>query len=110
MTFLFDRYPTLTLYISNRCTQHCRFCFNVSVFAATYNLNFEDITKLILKGVQEKQIKAVWFSGGEPLLSKHLVPSIQFAQQNQIKTIITTNGTILCRDIFRRIINKIVLC
>jgi MoaA/NifB/PqqE/SkfB family radical SAM enzyme len=93
--FPFDRYPTLTMHISSRCNQKCRFCFKQNEFWSGDNLSFKDVTALTQKGIDEYGIKGIWFGGGEPLLYDSLDDAIRLGKQKHLKLIITTNGVAL---------------
>lgn len=61
--------------------------------------------KDILKQLKERGIQEVVFSGGEPFLRKDLIDIISYAKSLQLSAGIITNGFLLDRPLFDKLIN-----
>ncbi len=84
------------------CNLRCSFCFGPQHKIPPINTDkaIEIIKKLAANGV-----KRIVFTGGEPTLIKDLPKILASAKNNQLSTVLATNGLLLWAD--KKILNKI---
>ncbi len=87
----------LTFEISTNCNMDCGFCFS-DWRNQTDKVNTKDAKKIIVR-MKESGLKAINFTGGEPLLRKDLPELINFSKELDLTTILTTNGILLEKKI-----------
>lgn len=82
---------------TNRCNLSCRHCYQDSEHAALAGeLSLEE--KLdVIDQMGRAHMPMVAFSGGEPTLSKDLIPAIERARRYDMHVTIATNGTTMTR-------------
>lgn len=109
---------TLTLEINQKCNLKCSYCYLGEKETAEMSYEVaENVILIILKKIekqdQRKRILKINFLGGEPLLSIALIQklvnfcNIQSIERNvKIIYTITTNGTIINREILNFMINN----
>jgi radical S-adenosyl methionine domain-containing protein 2 len=78
---------TVNWHFFNGCNMSCRYCF---VSKLSDSLNFSE--QLIILGKLSLYFSRINFVGGEPTLSKNLIPLIDKANALNMKTSIITNG------------------
>lgn len=90
--------PVVVWNCTRTCNLKCRHCY-----ADSHNkiykeeLNTEEAKKFIYD-LHLFRVPVILFSGGEPLLRKDLFELISYATQNNIRSTISTNGTIIDKD------------
>ncbi len=95
---------------TNRCNQHCYYCFydnekskDNNVYSERYvdrrqEIPWEKMQELI-KDFADMGVKAVTFSGGgDPLCYPHIVATVQMLRENGIDFALITNGQALSED------------
>ncbi len=75
------------------CNKDCSFCFNKSIIQNN-RLAKEDIFRVLDK-ISKSGIKAVRFTGGEPLLHKNIGEILKYAKSKGLYAILNTNGSLL---------------
>lgn len=82
--------------VTGTCNLNCRHClyFNNQKKPAP-DLTFEELTVILDSISRDGQIKAIWLSGGEPLLRKDLPRFAREISKRGIVPSISTNGTLL---------------
>lgn len=93
---------------TNKCNHRCFFCvYNPSFSGIHDNIDTNDEIswekmKEILEDFKEMGIKAVTLSGGgEPLVYKHIIPTLKRILEKKIKLSIITNGQLLEGEVAR---------
>lgn len=79
--------------ITERCNQHCPFCFAREDSAAS-DQNLEDIEKF-LENIKRSGITTVGIMGGEPTLRPDIVNILLLAKKNGLEVILSTNAIAL---------------
>jgi len=98
-----SRRPIVVWNCTRKCNLACMHCYSNSA-----NKDYEgELTtaqakKMILE-LEEFNVPVLLFSGGEPLLRKDLFELNDFAHQHHIRTVISTNGTLITKEIARQI-------
>jgi MoaA/NifB/PqqE/SkfB family radical SAM enzyme len=113
MLFWFSRkinYPLvgpriLQISLTNRCNLSCRMCSIANSLSKDQELS----TAQILHAIDEAQrygIKEVVLTGGEPFLREDLFEIAKYCHDKGLRSIITTNGTLMSEQIVEAIINS----
>lgn len=98
-----ERKPIVVWNMSRRCNLGCIHCYSDS-----YNVEYQDeLTpeegRRLIDDLAEFKAPVLLFSGGEPLLHKHLFDFGRYAKKKGIRTVISTNGTLITADVARDI-------
>ena len=83
--------------ITTKCNLNCKYCLSSSGCNGIYGLN-TDVAKKIIKELGDLGVNRLDFTGGEPLLRRDLGELIDYAKENNISTIVTTNTTLLNKN------------
>jgi radical SAM protein with 4Fe4S-binding SPASM domain len=102
------KYPVqINLEVNDKCNLRCKMCPRSS---NKYNLNTGTKMPLSLfkKIIDEKQLQAIAFGGGdEPLLNKDLPQMVKYASIRGVMDIrVTTNGTMLNRNLSEQLMEN----
>lgn len=83
-------------HLISTCNYRCRFCFarNLGEAPVSFDKGVEIIQKLVDLGMDK-----INFAGGEPLLHPRLLDYCRIAKEQGITVSITTNGSLLNKDI-----------
>ena len=90
--------PYYILELTPRCTQDCRYCYNVWKLRpelVTGELDTQGWCELIAKVQDEADRQLVTFSGGEPLLRDDFRDILAFCHRRGLESILITNGGLL---------------
>lgn len=101
----------LTLNVTRQCNLRCKHCYNeitdqdktLTEFSTKEGMS--TISQAISLG-----LKAILFTGGEPLLRKDLIDLMKFAKKNKLLVFLATNGTLIddqFTEKFKGIIDRI---
>ncbi len=99
LQFSADKKPVVVWNITRRCNLRCIHCY-----AHAKNQEFEnELTleegKQLMDDLSEFGCPVVLFSGGEPLMHPHLVELASYAVEKGMRAVISTNGTLITREI-----------
>lgn len=86
------------LELTTRCTQNCRYCYNVWKLRpdiVSGELDTQGWRELIAKLQDEAGCRVVTFSGGEPLLRDDWRDILAFCRRRGLESILITNGGLL---------------
>lgn len=93
-----DRKPIVVWNITSRCNLKCVHCYNDS----SLNTNCKEVStekaKEILCDLAGFGVPSVLFSGGEPFMRDDLFELIPFAADKGLRTVISTNGTLITAE------------
>jgi len=78
------------------CNLACYWCFNKSA-RKKHELSTQNIKKIIGK-IHGAGVKAVRFTGGEPLLRKDIFELLKYAKSKDLYVMLNTNGTFVDED------------
>lgn len=88
---------------TSRCNLSCRHCY----FEATSTEDPHELTKLeaqdFIEDLAGSKVPVLLFSGGEPLLRKDIFELGRFANDKGIRSVLSTNGTLITEAIAERI-------
>ncbi|HDM78347.1 MAG TPA: radical SAM protein, partial [Deltaproteobacteria bacterium] len=101
LQFSADKKPVVVWNVTRRCNLRCIHCY-----ARAKDKEFEnELTleegKMMLDDLSEFGCPVVLFSGGEPLMHPHLIELASYAVEKGMRAVISTNGTLITREIAR---------
>ena len=106
LQFSKDKKPVVVWNVTRRCNLKCVHCYSSSQnIQYSDELSTEEGKKLIAD-LASFGSPVMLFSGGEPLARKDLPELVQFAVDNGMRAVISTNGTLITKEkaaIFSRI-------
>jgi radical SAM protein with 4Fe4S-binding SPASM domain len=98
-----ERRPVVVWNITKACNLKCIHCYNDSGPAPADNELSTAEAKNVLKDLAHFGTPVILFSGGEPLLRRDIFELLQFAHQLGLRTVLSTNGTLINADIAKKI-------
>ena len=98
-----DKKPVIAWNVTRRCNLHCAHCYTDS-FDRQYEgeLTTEE-AKAVIDDLAAFGAPVILFSGGEPLLRPDLPELVERAQSRGIRSVISTNGTLLIHAVAREL-------
>ncbi|MHC4570655.1 MAG: radical SAM protein [Planctomycetota bacterium] len=98
-----ERRPIVVWNITRACNLKCVHCYNDSGSQrAEDELSMQE-AKEVLQDLAGFGVPSVLFSGGEPLLRKDLFELLGYARELGLRTVISTNGTLITADVAKQI-------
>ncbi len=88
--------PIVVWNVTNRCNLRCIHCY-ASANSDINELSTEQCFQII-DSLAEFKVPLILFSGGEPLLRKDIFEIAEYAKKKGIKSVLSTNGTLIDRD------------
>ena len=98
-----ERRPIVVWNITRACNLKCVHCYNDSGVGKAANEVSTDQAKSILDDLAEFGVPSVLFSGGEPLMRADLFELLGYAQERGMRTVISTNGTLITAQVAREV-------
>lgn len=98
-----DRQPIVVWNITRACNLKCVHCYNDSGTGKSSNDVTTTEAKAVLDDLAGFGVPSVLFSGGEPLMRPDLFDLIRYAGQRGLRTVISTNGTLITANVAKRI-------
>lgn len=98
-----DKKPVVVWNLTRRCNLFCAHCYTDS-----HDREYEgELTTQealrVIDDLAEFGVPVILFSGGEPLLRQDLFQLIAYARGKGIRGVLSTNGTLLTRDVARQL-------
>jgi len=90
-----DRHPIVVWNITRACNLKCVHCYNDSGAGKPSNEVSTDKAKEVIDDMARFGVPSVLFSGGEPLMRPDLFELIEYAVGKGLRTVISTNGTLI---------------
>ncbi len=97
------RKPIVVWNITRACNLRCVHCYNDSGPGKTCDDLSTDQAKAVIDDLAQFGVPSILFSGGEPLLRPDLFELLAYAIGKGVRTVISTNGTLIGADQARRI-------
>jgi radical SAM protein with 4Fe4S-binding SPASM domain len=98
-----DRKPVVVWNITKTCNLACIHCYTDS-YNKKYNEELTaDEAKKVITDLARFKIPSLLFSGGEPLMRKDIFELAQFAKENGIRPVLSTNGTLIDSAVAKKI-------
>src|SRR5680860_370938 len=101
LQFSSDKKPVVVWNITRRCNLRCMHCYSSSKnMEYADELNTQEGYALI-DDLAQFGAPVILFSGGEPLMRPDLLELARYATKSGIRAVISTNGTLISRDVAR---------
>ena len=97
---------SIQLHLTNECNLRCINCYANCGQPKTKELSEFDWRKIILE-FKRLGGKSIIISGGEPFLKHYLPELLSFIKENNLKTLVISNGTLIDRNIIDKIKDNI---
>ena len=101
-----ERRPIVVWNITRLCNLKCVHCYNDSGPDKKCNDATNEEAKAVLDDLTQFGVPSVLFSGGEPLMRQDLFDLIGYAGDIGLRTVISTNGTLISADVAKTIKEK----
>ena len=98
-----ERRPIVVWNITRACNLKCVHCYNDSGAGKTCDELSTIQAKAVLNDFVRFNVPSVLFSGGEPLMRPDLFELLEYASQQGLRTVISTNGTLITADVAGKI-------
>lgn len=93
-----ERKPIVVWNITSKCNLKCVHCYNDSSLNTDCNEVTTKKAKEVLDDLADFGVPSVLFSGGEPMMREDLFELIPYAIGKGLRTVISTNGTLIDAD------------
>jgi len=97
------RRPIVVWNITGACNLRCVHCYSDSTSARDPRELSTSEAKGVLDDLAAFKVPVVLFSGGEPLMRQDLFALLEYAVTKGLRTVISTNGTLIEGEIARRL-------
>ncbi len=101
-----NRKPIVVWNVTRRCNLRCVHCYSDSENKPYPGELTDDEGRKLIEDLADFGAPVLLFSGGEPLIHPHLVEFLGLAVSRGIRAVISTNGTLLTKDMVRKIKDK----
>jgi len=98
-----ERRPIVVWNCSRTCNLKCVHCYSDSEMKAYDGELSTSEAKKMIRSLADFRAPVLLFSGGEPLLRKDIFELNVFAKNLGLRTVVSTNGTLITKEIARRI-------
>lgn len=99
LQFSVDKKPVVVWNVGRRCNLRCLHCYSTSKDIQYHGeLSTKEGIDLI-DDLAQFGVPVLLFSGGEPLMRQDLLQLAQHATKRGIRTVISTNGTLISREV-----------
>jgi len=97
-TYLLNKEPYLDIVLTDYCNANCWFCI-ADLIHNKLNGNLDIFKQKVLFAVEKMNVREILLLGGEPTMSKMLIPMIKWLNTLSLdKIVITTNGIRLAQN------------
>lgn len=98
-----ERKPIVVWNITRECNLKCVHCYNDSGAGRKCNDASTPEAKAVLDDIAAYGVPSILFSGGEPLMRPDLFELMEYAAGVGLRTVISTNGTLIDEDAAKRV-------
>jgi len=99
LQFSADKKPVVVWNMTRRCNLKCMHCYSASADIDYPDELTTDEGKKLIDDLAAFGAPVILFSGGEPLLRPDLLKLAQYATDKGMRAVISTNGTLITREI-----------
>jgi 12,18-didecarboxysiroheme deacetylase len=103
LQFSADKKPVVVWNMTRRCNLKCIHCYSSSADIDYPNELSTPEGKKLIDDLAQFGSPVILFSGGEPLLRADLLELAQYAVDRKMRAVISTNGTLITREIATRL-------
>ena len=97
-TYLLNKEPYLDIVLTDYCNANCWFCI-ADLIHKKLSGDFDTFKQKVLFAINKMNVREVLLLGGEPTMSKMLIPMIKWLKTLQLdKIVMTTNGIRLAQN------------
>lgn len=93
------RGPVVVWNCTRTCNLKCKHCYANSDSKSYEGELSTKEAKAFIDNLKEFKVPVILFSGGEPLIRRDLFELLQYSKERNIRSTISTNGTLIDRDI-----------
>ncbi|MBM3154249.1 MAG: radical SAM protein [Chloroflexi bacterium] len=90
--------PIVVWNCTRRCNLRCVHCYSSAGSHDPTDILSTDEAKAFIRDLADFGVPVLLFSGGEPLLRKDIFELADFARSLGIRTVLSTNGTLITKD------------
>ncbi len=95
--------PIVVWNCTRRCNLHCVHCYSNAGAGTSPEMLTTEEAKVFICDLADFGVPVLLFSGGEPLLRDDIFELASFAKEHGIRTVLSTNGTLITTEIAARI-------
>ncbi|MDH4100342.1 MAG: radical SAM protein, partial [Nitrospirota bacterium] len=103
LQFSADKKPVVVWNVGRRCNLHCVHCYSQSQDIAYPDELTTAQAKAMIDDIAAYGAPVLLFSGGEPLMRPDLLELGHYAREKGMRAVISTNGTMIDKDMARRL-------
>ncbi len=103
LQFSLDKKPIVVWNVTRRCNLHCVHCYSKSQDREYPGEMTTEQGKAFIDDLAKFGVPVLLFSGGEPFRRKDIFELANYSIQRGIRTVFSTNGTLITRDIADRL-------
>ena len=97
--------PIVVWNCTRKCNLHCVHCYSSAGGKDPAEVLNTEQAKSFMRDLADFGVPVILFSGGEPLLREDIFELASFAREQGIRTVLSTNGTLISEDMAREIKN-----
>ncbi len=95
--------PIVVWNCTTQCNLHCVHCYASATGKASSEEMSTEEARAFISGLAEFKVPVILFSGGEPLLRQDLFELADFAREQGIRVVLSTNGVLITESIARKL-------
>lgn len=95
--------PIVVWNCTRRCNLHCVHCYSSAGNVDSPEVLNTEEGKALIRDLADFGVPVVLFSGGEPLLREDIFDLADFAREQGMRTVLSTNGTLITKEVADRI-------
>ena len=95
--------PIVVWNCTRRCNLHCVHCYSSAGNVDSPEVLNTEEGKSFIRDLADFGVPVVLFSGGEPLLREDIFDLADFARQQGMRTVLSTNGTLITKEVAEKI-------
>ena len=103
LQFSLDKKPIVVWNVTRRCNLHCIHCYSKSQDIDYPGEMTTEQGKIFIDDLAEFGVPVLLFSGGEPFRRKDIFELVSYSIGKGIRTVFSTNGTLITREIAHRL-------
>lgn len=97
--------PIVVWNCTRKCNLHCVHCYSSAGNKDPAEVLNTEQAKSFIRDLADFGVPVILFSGGEPLLREDVFELANFAREQGIRTALSTNGTLISKEVAKKIRN-----
>lgn len=94
--------PVVVWNVTRTCNLHCRHCYSASETKSYEGELSTEQARAFIDDLADFKAPVLLFSGGEPLMRPDILDLAQYAHERGLRTTFSTNGTMISKEVARR--------